>query len=191
MKHKCHMSVHVGETFHISCCVHFGLGVAVFISKKSPVLLRNLTPDILVRGSYCLCCIPSSIRRSIFCSIINLSLSDLLGLCPFLYCQTHFRQYFCIKEGSLYITLTFADLDLSSNIYPCIPIHLPFLVTSLAKLTLYEICCFLSCILRGSCSTWPLNVANVALCLAHGCAERRVSTHEKNLHTRTDSATLV
>ena len=32
--------------------------------------------------------------------------------------------------------------------------------------------CLASCVLRGSCGTWSLSVANVALCLARGCAQK-------------------
>ena len=37
--------------------------------------------------------------------------------------------------------------------------------------------CLASCVLRGSCGTWSLSVANLALCLARGCGPKRVSTH--------------
>ena len=50
--------------------------------------------------------------------------------------------------------------------------------------------CLASCVLRGSCGTWSLSVANVALCLARGCAQKEYQLTQKNHHTRADSATF-
>jgi hypothetical protein len=41
--------------------------------------------------------------------------------------------------------------------------------------------CLASCVLRGSCGTWSLSVANVALCLARGCAQKEYQLTQKKI----------